>query len=119
MIQHIAKFRMMASESKLDKSSPVIINLFRETLAVPLQRRILTLESPPKKLEDWYEWATKLDHQWRRMMRIMGRNNTNRGQGRAGPSNQRFFREEKDPNAMDIDLLSVDEQAKLMKEGKC
>ena len=51
--EHIAKFRMMVSESKLDKSSPVIIDLFRETLSMPLQKRILTLESPPKKLEDW------------------------------------------------------------------
>src|ERR1700678_4680563 len=56
--EHIAKFRMMVSKSKLDKSCAVIIDLFRETLAVPLQRRILTLESPPKKLEDWYDWAT-------------------------------------------------------------
>src|ERR1700678_2967164 len=116
--EHIAKFRMMVSESKLDKSSPVIIDLFRETLSMPLQKRILTLESPPKKLDDWYEWATKLDHQWRRMMRIMGRNNTNQGQGKAGPSNRRFFQREKDPNAMEIDSLSVDEQTKLMKEGK-
>src|SRR6202522_2660745 len=100
---HIAKVRMMVSELKLDKSSPVIIDLFHETLSMPLQKRILTLESPPKKLEDWYDWATKLDHQWRRMMRIMGRTNTNQGQGKAGLSNRRFFRREKDPNAMDID----------------
>src|SRR5271155_232851 len=117
--EHIAKFRMMVSESKLDKSSPVIIDLFHKTLAMPLQRRILTLESPPKKLEDWYEWATKLDHQWRRMMRILGRTNMNQGQGKAGPSNRRFFRKEKDSNTMDIDSLSVDERNKLMKDGKC
>jgi hypothetical protein len=36
--EHIAKFRIMVSESKLDKSSPVIINLFCKTLAMPLQR---------------------------------------------------------------------------------
>src|SRR5271155_859473 len=117
--KHIAKFRMMVSESKLDRSSPVIIDLFRETLSMPLQKHILTLESPPKKLEDWYDWATKLDHQWRRMMRIMGRTNANQGQGKAGPSNRRFFRREKDPNAMDIDSLSIDERNKLMKDGKC
>src|SRR5271155_4448035 len=35
--EHIAKFRMMVSKPKLDKSSPVIINLFREMLAMPLQ----------------------------------------------------------------------------------
>src|SRR5271168_3955177 len=86
--KHIAKLWMMVSESKLDKSSPVIIDLFREMLAMPLQRQILTLQSPPKKLEDWYKWATKLNHQWRRMMRILGRTNTNQGQGKAGPSNR-------------------------------
>jgi hypothetical protein len=53
------------------------------------------------------------------MMRIMGLTNTTQGQGKAGPSNRWFFQREKDPNAMDIDLLSVDERAKLMKEGKC
>jgi hypothetical protein len=35
--EHIAKFRMIVSESKLDKSSPVIIDFFRETLGFPLQ----------------------------------------------------------------------------------
>ena len=116
--EHIAKFRMLVSESKLDKSSPVIIDFFRETLGFPLQRRIMTLENPPKKIDDWYEWATKLDHQWRRMQRIMGRTQTNNP--KTGTSNKRFFpRKEKDPNAMDIDAMSIDERTKLMKEGKC
>src|ERR1700678_3246710 len=41
--EHIARFRMLVSESKLDKSSPVIIDFFRETLGFSLQRRIMTL----------------------------------------------------------------------------
>src|SRR6202789_3718207 len=53
------------------------------------------------------------------MMRVMGRTNTNQGQGKAGPSNRQFFQREKDPNAMDIDSLSVDKRNKLMKDGKC
>jgi hypothetical protein len=36
--KHIAKFRMMVSKSKLDKSSPIIIDLFCEMLAMPLQK---------------------------------------------------------------------------------
>src|SRR6202522_2821236 len=35
--EHIAKFRMLVSESKLDKSSPVIIDFLRKTLGFPLQ----------------------------------------------------------------------------------
>src|ERR1700678_4450857 len=88
-------------------------------LVMPLQKQILTLESPPKKLEDWYEWATKLDHQWRRMMRIMRQTNVTQGQGKAGPLNRQFFQKEKDPNAMDINSLNIDERIKLMKDGKC
>jgi hypothetical protein len=30
-----------------------------------------------------------------------------------------FTNEKKDPNAMDIDRMMVDEQTRLMKEGKC
>src|ERR1700678_4236321 len=56
---------------------------------------------------------------WRRMMRILGQTNTNQGQGKAGPSNRRFFRREKDPNTMDIYSLSVDERNKLMEDRKC
>jgi hypothetical protein len=36
--EHIANFRMLVSESKLNKSFPVIIDFFRETLGFPLQR---------------------------------------------------------------------------------
>src|ERR1700678_4289961 len=84
----------------------------------PLQQQIMTLENPPKKIDDWYEWATKLDHQWRKMQRIMGRTQTNHPKTNA--SNKRFFpRKERDPNAMDIDAMSVDERKKLMQDGKC
>src|ERR1700678_4540928 len=116
--EHIAKFRMLVSESKLDKLSPVIIDFFRETLGFPLQRRIMTLENPPKKIDDWYKQATKLDHQWRRMQRIMGRTQTNHP--KTSTSNKRFFPwKERDPNAMDIDAMSFDERKKLMQDGKC
>jgi hypothetical protein len=67
----------------------------------------MTLENPPKKLEDWYEWATKLDHQWRRMQRVMGR--TQQNHPKVGISNRQFFpQKDKDPNTMDIDSMSLD-----------
>src|SRR5271168_1341293 len=87
--KHIAKFRMLVSESKLDKSSPVIIDFFRETLGLPLQQRIMTLKNPPKKLDNWYKWATKLNHQWRKMQRVMGR--TQQNHPKTGMTNRRFF----------------------------
>ena len=64
---HIAKFKMLVSESGLGSASAAVIDLFRESLPIALQRRILILESPPKTLDDWYRWATTLDHSWKRM----------------------------------------------------
>src|SRR5271156_3800755 len=70
---HVAKFKMLVSESGLGTTSAAVTDLFRESIPIPLQRRILTLEKPPKTLEEWYDWATKLDHSWKRMQRITGR----------------------------------------------
>jgi hypothetical protein len=118
--EHIAKFKTMLTISKLDETSAAIIDLFRETLTVPLQRRILTLETPPTTLKDWYDWATKLDYNWRKMQKIIGRSN----QGNKGtpPAKKFYFQkkdEKKDPNAMQVDAMTVDKRTKLMKEGRC
>ena len=63
---HNARFKMLVSKSGLDKESPAVVDYYQETLNIPLQRRILSLENPPKKLDDWYEWASRLNN-WRRM----------------------------------------------------
>ena len=71
--EHNVHFKMIVTKSGLDATSPVVINYYQETLNIPLQRRILSLENPPKTLKDWYYWAAKLDNNWRRMQRIWGR----------------------------------------------
>jgi hypothetical protein len=60
--KHIAKFKMLAAESKIDMMNPLAIELFKETpwgLTVQLMR----LETPLKMIDDWYKWAVSLDHQ--------------------------------------------------------
>jgi len=70
--EHIAKYKMLVTKAKLKEENPVVINLFRETLSLSLQRRLLTLEKPPKTLKDWYEWASRLDNNYKRMQHILG-----------------------------------------------
>jgi hypothetical protein len=36
--EHIAKFKSLVFESHIEADSPVIIDMFRETLTIPLQR---------------------------------------------------------------------------------
>jgi len=70
--EHIAKYKMLITKAKLKEENPVVIDLFRETLSLSLQRRLLTLEKPPKTLKDWYEWASRLDSNYKRMQCILG-----------------------------------------------
>jgi hypothetical protein len=125
--EHIAKFKTLLSESRIDEKSLVVTDLFRETLTLPLQSRILTLEKPPTTLKEWYEWAMKIDHNWKRMREAVGRTRitqSNQGgrvgqQGKGQPTRFYFQRKERDPNAMDVDAMTIEERNKLMKEGKC
>ena len=50
---HNAKFQMLLTKSKLDKTSPAIIDYYRETLNLLLQKQLLGLEVPPTTLQEW------------------------------------------------------------------
>ena len=60
--KHIMTFATLLSKSCLDKKSAVIVNIFRETLPVKLQSKIMNLETPPNDLDGWYKWAKKIDN---------------------------------------------------------
>ena len=57
--EHVSKFKMLVTKSKLEKNEAVV-EYFRKTLPIPLQKNIMTLEKPPTTLNKWYEWAIKL-----------------------------------------------------------
>ena len=59
---HNTKFRMLLTKSKLNKTSLAIIDYYRKTLNLPLQKRLLRLEVPPTTLQEWYDKATKYDN---------------------------------------------------------
>jgi len=70
--EHIAKYKMLVTKAKLKDDNPIVIDLFRETLSMSLQRRLLTLEKSPKSLKEWYKWASRLDNNYKRMQHILG-----------------------------------------------
>ena len=53
---------MLLTKSKLDKTSPAVIDYYRETLNLPLQKQLLGLELPPTSLQEWYDKSTKYDN---------------------------------------------------------
>jgi Domain of unknown function (DUF4939) len=60
--EHIAKFKMLATESKIDTMNPLTIELFKETLPWGLTLQLMRLETPLRTINDWYKWAAELDH---------------------------------------------------------
>ena len=56
--EHIAKFKMLVTKSKLEKNEAVV-EYFRETLPLSLMKNILNLPEPPNTLDKWYELAIR------------------------------------------------------------
>ena len=118
--QHRQTFATLLSESCLDKKLAVIVNIFREKLPVKLQSKIMNLKTPPNDLDGWYKWAKKIDNTAKWTCAILGKTQQNSKTNKTGTGPYYFFPQwECDPNAMDIDDLSLEERYKLMKEGKC
>jgi hypothetical protein len=125
--EHVSKFKMLVTKSKLTKNDAVV-EYFRETLPIPLQRNIMSLSTPPTDLDGWYEWAIKLQNNFLRMKsaisKTQGRggsttSNANKKTTEKGPRRFYFDQSQKDPNAMDVDSMSTEERDALMKKGAC
>ena len=109
---------MLLTKSKLNKTSPAVIDYYRETLNLPLQKRLLGLEVPPTTLQEWYDKATKYNNLFRTIQRITGRGRANNDK-KEEPKKKAWTFTKKDPNAMDVDLLSTEKRDKAMRKGLC
>jgi Zinc knuckle len=103
------------------KDSPALTDLYQETLPWGPQSPIIRSEHPPKTLEEWYTKATNFYVRHQRVQCLFRKqDNKPTTTSSAPPAQKRFsFPEKKDPNAMDIDRMSIEERTRLMKEGKC
>ena len=55
---HISRFKALLSQSGM-KELISVIDYFRQTLPINLQRKIMLLDNPPITLEDWYKWTKR------------------------------------------------------------
>jgi Retrotransposon gag protein/Zinc knuckle len=117
--EHNSRFRLLVSQTGM-KDSPALTDLYRETLPWGLQSPIIRSENPPKTLEEWYTKATNFYIGHQRAQRLFRKRDKPTTTTSALPAQKKFsFLEKKDPNAMDIDRMSIEERTRLMKEGKC
>jgi len=120
--KHIKQFKIHAAESKVTQDRP-LIEWFMKGLNTPLLDRILNLENPPTTIQGWYTTASKMDNQWRRgraiANRLKGGVDTKRRGLRLPNNPPRYTPPTRDPYMMDVDRLSIQEQADHMKKGLC
>jgi Retrotransposon gag protein/Zinc knuckle len=117
--EHNSRFRLLVSQTGM-KDSLALTDLYRETLPWGLQSPIIRSENLPKTLEEWYTKATNFYIGHQRAQRLFRKRDKPTTTTSALPAQKKFsFPEKKDPNTMDIDRMSIEEQTRLMKEGKC
>ena len=99
-----------------------MIEYFRETLPIPLQKNIMTLKKPPTTLNEWYEWAIKLQNNFVHMKSDIAKTQNwggsapptlNKKSNEKGPWRFYFNVGKKDLNSMDIDVMLMKKQAAL------
>jgi Ty3 transposon capsid-like protein len=117
--EHISRFKMLAAKLKIDMMNPLSIKLFQETLPWGLTLELMKLETPLKTIDNWYEWAAMIDHQFHKVSWAIERTRGNSRKEKAPQQKYYFPWKKQDPNVMDVDRLTVDERNKLMKEGRC
>ena len=126
MDEHIAKFKILVAQSTLPDSG-ALVDFFRETLPTALQKQIMCCENPPETLHGWYEKASRFHNNWRKMQRILNRGKTTTTTTTATttgqtPQKKYYFprkERERDPMAMEVDKLTIEERAECMRTGKC
>jgi hypothetical protein len=92
--EHIAKFKMLAAESKIDTTNPLTIELFKETLPWGLTLQLIKLETPLKTIADWYKWAAELDHKHAKINQAIERTQGTGGKDKAPQKKYYFPRQE-------------------------
>jgi hypothetical protein len=70
--EHISRFKMLATESKIDTTNLLSIKLFKETLPWALTFQLMKLEMPLKSIDDWYKWAVTLNHKHLKLLNKPG-----------------------------------------------
>jgi hypothetical protein len=113
---HIAKYKILITKAGISKTSPAAIDYFRRSLSIPLQKQLLNLPTPPTDLDGWFEWSSRLDNNFRKMLRIFGRSPNKKEEPKR---HWHFQKKERDPNAMDVDAMTIEKRDEAMRKGLC
>jgi hypothetical protein len=102
-----------------------LIGYYRKALEPRLSHKILFSNDIPKTMDEWMEKVIQFDTNWRirnlffnpdMKVSSLKKADSNKSNG-----NAHWWRtnERKNPNAMDVDALTMEERTMLLRQGKC
>ena len=125
----IMEFRLLTAQAGYTTDTPSdhlhLVGKLQNILNPSLVKKIMLLEKPPTTINKWAYKAIQIDGQYRATMDILNRRisegRTDKGKS-GGQKWMGYFgkkKEERDPNAMDIDAMTTEKRTALMKKGAC
>jgi hypothetical protein len=124
------EFLQIVGQAGMDRKTPSdylhLIGYYRKALEPRLSCKILFNNNVPKTMDGWMEKAIQSDTNWRMGSLFFNQNieanplkqkaDTNKSNGNAcwWRTNKR-----KDPNAMDVDISTMEERETLLRQEKC
>ena len=99
--EYVAQFKILASRSGITDYE-ALVELFQRGLQRDLLKSIYNKDTLPTTMDDWYKAAQAMDHQWRRMRRVLEGNAFNSFTG-----HRQQTQAHRDPNAMDVDHIKI------------
>jgi hypothetical protein len=125
----VTEFWQIVGQAGMERKSKSdhlhLIGYFRKALEPRLQNKILFGTDIPKTIDEWTELAIQYDTNWR--MGMMFLNQDKASPPKKADTNKstekahwwRTTEKKVDPNAMDVDALTMEERGSLMRQGKC
>ena len=119
--QVVTEFKQLIRQAGLTTRSTSdnihLIGLFWKALNYSLTHKIMFGEVIPWTIKDWFEKVIQFNMNYREATAIFGQNRKNNER----MMNRSWYRpaEKRDPNMMDVNMLTFEERQTLMKQGKC
>jgi Zinc knuckle len=120
----------IVGQAGMDRKTPSnhlhLIRYYRKMLEPRLSRRILFSNDVHKTINGWMEKAIQFNTNWRMgnlffNQDIKGNPSKQKADTNKSNGNACWWRtnERRDPNAMDVDTLTMEERGMLLRQGKC
>ena len=110
----------MRDQAGLNKNdNQMLIDVYKKSINASIARKIIEALDKPKDLKEWMEKAAAYDNHWRQANDYLRVGNTGRNMNQRRRFNFVPRQQERDPNVMAIDALTIEQRNEMMRKGLC